>query len=213
MDSNLNFVVTEKVNRTIKNLKKNNMDAYFVNDENELLVKLNELLQEGWLISVGGSQSLFETKVIDYLKSGRFEYLDRYKDGLNPKEIKEVFRKSFYADAYITGTNAILESGELYNVDGNGNRVAAMLYGPDKVIVIAGVNKIVKDLEHAEERVKAIAGPANCIRLNKKTPCTKVGYCMDCQSEHRICNDYVLIKRQNVSDRITVLIVGKDLGY
>jgi L-lactate utilization protein LutB len=157
--------------------------------------------------------TLFEVGAIDFIRKGDYEVLDRYKEGLTPAEMKEIFRKSFSADVYLTGSNAVTENGELYNVDGNGNRVAAMLYGPDKVIVIVGVNKIVKDVEQAVKRVKGTAAPANNVRLNKANPCTKVGQCMDCKSEGRICNEYTLIKRQGVKGRIHVIIVNKELGY
>lgn len=207
------YVIEKKVNRTIENLQKNNMEGYFVKDEEELKLKVGQLLNEGETVSVGGSMTLFETGVIDYLRSGKFNFLDRYKEGLTSNEVKEIYRKSFYADTYIVSSNAVTEDGEIYNVDGNGNRVAAMIYGPDKVIVIVGINKIVKDLDEAIIRVREIAAPANSKRLNRKTPCKEVGYCMDCQSSDRICNDYVLIRRQGIKGRIKVIIVGKELGY
>lgn len=213
MDKNIMFVIEERVKRTIENLEKNNMNGYFVQTEEEALKKIEELISEGDTVSVGGSMTLFETGVIELLRNGKYNFLDRYEEGLNPEGIKEVFRKSFFADAYFTGTNAITENGELYNVDGNGNRVAAMLYGPDKVIVLAGRNKIVKDLDQAILRVKETAAPANNVRLNKNNPCMKTGRCMDCKLEGRICNEYTVIKRQNNKDRIHVIIINKDLGY
>ena len=157
--------------------------------------------------------TLFVFCSIYFLRKGDYQLLDRYKEGLTPSDIKEVFRKSFFADAYLTSSNAVTEKGELYNVDGNGNRVAAMLYGPDQVIVVVGINKIVKDVEQAILRVKEIAAPANNKRLNKPNPCTKIGYCADCNSPDRICNEYTLIKRQGVKGRIHVIIVNKELGY
>lgn len=213
MDKNVMFVIEERVKRTIENLEKNNMNGYFVQTEEEALKKIEELISEGDIVSVGGSMTLFETGVIDLLRSGKYNFLDRYKEGLSYEEVKEVFRKSFFADAYFTGTNAITENGELYNVDGNGNRVAAMLYGPDKVIVVAGRNKIVKDIDQAILRVKETAAPANNVRLNRNNPCTKTGHCMDCKQESRICNEYTVIKRQNNKNRIHVIIINKDLGY
>ena len=156
--------------------------------------------------------SLFETWVIEHLRSGRCEFLDRYKEGLTADEIKEIYRKSFFCDAYFTSTNAITEEGELYNVDGNGNRVAAMLYGPDKVIVIAGVNKIVKDINEAIYRVENLAAPANAKRLNRKTPCTVTGKCMNCNSPERICREYTVI-RKPVPNRIFVLLLNEEYGY
>lgn len=213
MDKNVDFVIKRRVERTIENLEKNNMNGYFVENESEAVNIIKDLINEGDTISVGGSMSLFEIGVFDLIKNGKYDFLDRYKENLSKEDVKEIYRKSFFADDYITSSNAITENGELYNVDGNGNRVAAMLYGPDKVIVVVGKNKIVKDLEEAIKRNREIAAPANCKRLERKTPCAQVGYCMDCKSDERICNEYTIIKRQNVKDRIHVIIVNKDLGY
>ncbi|HHX59182.1 MAG TPA: LUD domain-containing protein [Epulopiscium sp.] len=127
-------------------------------------------------------------------------------------DIKEIFRQSFLSDTYLTSSNAITEAGELYNVDGNGNRVAAMLYGPDQVIVVVGINKLVKNIDQAILRVEGIAAPANNKRLNKNNPCTTVGHCTDCKNEGRICNQYTVIRR-GAKGRITVIIVNKELGY
>ena len=113
----------------------------------------------------------------------------------------------------MTSTNAITEYGEIYNVDGNGNRVAAMLYGPDKVIIVAGVNKIVPNVEEAIIRTKEYASPINAKRLNKETPCTKIGRCVECNSDNRICNEYTLIKRQIDKNRIHVIFLNDNLGY
>ncbi len=213
VDKNAMFVVDERVKRTIENLQKNNMNGYYVQTEEEALKKLEELISEGDTVSVGGSMTLFETGIMNLLRNGKYNLLDRHKEGLTPVDMKEIFRRSFFADAYITSSNAITEKGELYNVDGTGNRVAAMLYGPDKVIIIVGRNKLVKDLDQAILRVKETAAPANSVRLNRDTPCTKVGYCMDCKQEGRICNEYTVIKRQGNKDRIHVIIVNKELGY
>ena len=201
-----------KINRTLEALRKNNMEGYLINTENELIHKIQELVNEGSKVSLGGSMTLFETKIMEHLRSGRYELLDRYKEGLTADEIKEIYRKSFFCDAYFTSTNAITEEGELYNVDGNGNRVAAMLYGPDKVIVIAGVNKIVKDINEAIYRVENLAAPANAKRLNRKTPCTVTGKCMNCNSPERICREYTVI-RKPVPNRIFVLLLNEEYGY
>lgn len=203
----------KKINQTIENLKKNNMEGYFVPDEKALLEKIKEFIQPGDTVSVGGSMTLFETGIIDMLRNGDYDFLDRYKEGLTPENIKNIYRKSFSADVYCTSSNAITQNGELYNVDGTGNRVAAMLYGPDQVIVVVGINKIVKSIKEAVDRNIRFAAPANAKRLNRKTPCAELGYCMDCNSPQRICNDYVLIRKQAIPGRIKVLIVGKTLGY
>lgn len=213
MDNNLKSVIEKKIKRTMENLEKNNMEAFYAEDASKAMDIVKGLVKEGETVSVGGSMTLFETGLIEYLKSGKFNYLDRYAAGLTPEGVKEVFRKTFFADTYFASTNALTEDGELYNVDGTCNRVAAMLYGPDKVIVIAGVNKIVPDSDSAIERVRRTAAPANAIRLSRKTPCVSTGYCMDCSSPERICNSYVLIGRQPAKGRIKVIIVGSDLGY
>lgn len=213
MDQNSKFIIDARVQRTIANLEKNNMNGYFVETENDALEKINELVKEGSTVGIGGSMTLFEIGAINFLRNGNYKLLDRYKEGLTPADMKQIFRNSLLSDTYLTSSNAITENGELYSVDGNGNRVAAMLYGPDQVIVVIGVNKIVKNIDQAILRVKETAAPANNIRLQKNNPCTKVGHCMDCKNEGRICNEYIVIKRQSEKGRIKVIIVNKDLGY
>ena len=213
MDKNVLWVNEQRILRTIKALEKNNMNGYMVASNVDLISKIEELISPKSKVSCGGSMTLFETGVIDHLKSGRYEFLDRYKEGLTQDEIKEIFRQSFLSDAYVTSTNAITENGEIYNVDANGNRVAAMLYGPDKVIIVAGVNKIVPNVEEAIIRTKEYASPINAKRLNKETPCTKIGRCVECNSDNRICNEYTLIKRQIDKNRIHVIFLNDNLGY
>ena len=203
----------DKINNLIKTLQKNNINGYMVESKEELISQIEAIVEKDSVVSVGGSMTLFELGIIDYLRKGRYEFLDRYKDGLSPADIEDIYRKSFFADAYFTSTNALTEEGELYNVDGTGNRVAAMLYGPKKVIFIVGTNKIVKDMDEAVKRVREIAAPLNTKRLNRKTPCTKVGHCMDCSSPERICNEYTVIKRQRDKNRMHVIFINENTGY
>ena len=212
MDNNVIWSNELKINRTIESLKKNNMNGYYAKSREELIDIIEGIVKSGSKVC-GGSMTLFETGVIEHLRCGRYEFLDRYKEGLTKEEVIEIYKKAFFADAYFVSSNAVTENGELYNVDGNGNRVAAMLYGPDKVIVICGVNKIVKDVDEAIKRNRECSAPINAKRLNKKTPCTKVGYCMDCNSPERICNEYTLIKRQNNPERIHVIFLNENIGY
>jgi len=213
MDKNVDFVIEKKVERTLANLEKNNMNGYFVQTEEDALNKIKELIEEKDVITVGGSMTLFETGVMDLLRNGKYNFFDRFEEGLTEEQVTAVNKKSFLADAFFTSTNAITEAGELYNVDGRGNRVAAIIYGPDKVIVVAGVNKIVKDLEEAIMRNRELAAPANAKRLNRNTPCAKLGYCTDCKSPDRICNEYVITKRQSALGRIHVILINKNFGY
>ena len=213
MNENIKWVNEKKIEKTINNLKKNNINGYYVKDNDELINLIKDIAKEGEVVSVGGSMSLFESKVIELLRSGRYEFLDRYKKDLTQEDIKEIYRKSFFADAYFASANAITEDGKIFNVDGNGNRVAAILYGPDKVVLIVGVNKIVKNIEQAVARNRAISGPANAKRLNLSTPCVKTGQCMECKSEERICCEYTVIKRQRNPKRMHVIFINDTLGF
>lgn len=213
MDKFLQAVITKRIERTLENIQKNNMLSFFAETKEQAVKKVEELLKPGATVTCGGSMTLFEAGIIEHLKSGRYNYLDRYAPGLTPEGLKEIYRKAFSADAYLTSSNAITENGELYNVDGNGNRIAAMIYGPESVIVVAGINKLVKNIDEAIERVKNIASPANNLRLNINNPCTKTGYCVNCNSPDRICSTAVVFGKQRMKDRIKVILVGEDLGY
>ncbi|TQQ84727.1 lactate utilization protein [Peptacetobacter hominis] len=213
MDNNMKWLNEKKIEKTIRALENNNINGYFAKDKDELISTIKSIVKSGSTVSCGGSMTLFETDIIDFLRGSDYNFLDRYKEGLSANDIKEIYRKSFFADAYFTSSNAITENGELYNVDGNGNRVAAMIYGPDKVIVISGVNKIVKNEQEAIERVRNIAAPANAKRLNTDTPCSISGSCAYCSSSDRICCDYVTIKKQRSKGRMHVIFLNEVLGY
>jgi len=213
MDKNMKWYIEKQVERTIKNLNSGNMEGYYIKNREQLFEKLEDLMAEGSTVGVGDSMTLFETGVIDFLRSGKFNFLDKYKEGLGGNDKREIYIRNFSADTFICSTNAITENGELYNIDGNGSRVAPMIYGPKQVIIVAGINKIVKNLDEAEIRVRQYAAPIDAKRLNKDTPCTKLGYCVDCKSPSRICNDFVVIKGQFIKGRIKILILGEELGY
>lgn len=213
-----------KIQRTMENLKVNKMKPYFVETKEEVLPLIKTLIKEGDTVSNGGSETLKETGVIEELKSGKYNYLNRSREGITQDEIEEVYRKTYSADAYFASSNAITENGELYNVDGNSNRVSAILYGPKSVILVCGYNKIVKNIEEAEIRVKTKAAPPNCVRLGCDTYCQKTGKCLSlnsdnreipsgCHSDRRICCNYVISAQQRHVDRIKVIIVGEELGY
>lgn len=213
MDDTVKWYMEKRVERTITSLKKHNMQGIYVENTEQLMNKIDELIPANSLVAVGDSMTLLETGVIERLRSGKYKFLDKYKPGISRIEKDQIYRQTFTADTFLCSTNALTEDGELYNIDGNGSRVAAMIYGPKQVIIVAGVNKIVKNLQEAELRVRNYAAPMDAKRLNKKTPCTTLGYCVDCQSEDRICNDFVVIKRQFNPNRIKVIIVGGSYGY
>lgn len=201
------------INKTISALKQNGMNGYFVDSTEELLKTISTILKKGDTVACGGSLTLYQTGILKMLSNGQYNYLDRFKKDISPKELKQIFRDSFSADVYLTGTNAITITGELYNVDGNGNRVACMMYGPDKVIVVCSINKIVDNLQEAMERNRSIAAPLNAARLSKNTPCVKLGYCVDCSSSDRICCKYTLISKERTPDRMHVILIQNDYGF
>ena len=221
-DENFNSFLMKRLKKTQENLIKNGMECVIVDNASDAADIVREMLEPGMTVASGGSVTLAQTGIIDLLRSGSYNYLDR--SGLTGDAIKKCYRDSLSADVYICSSNAITENGELFNVDGNGNRVAAICYGPDKVIIVAGVNKIVTDINCAIHRVKRISAPANSQRLGCRTYCTETGECMayasgnisvaaGCRSEQRICCDYVLTGYQRVRGRICVVLVAEDLGY
>lgn len=219
---NKELTLKEKLEMTAKALEKNNMKA-FVADDCEQAVKLvGELLKDGETISCGGSVSLAESGVLDLMKSGKYNFLDRSKCE-NREQVEEIYRKSFSADTYLTSANAVTLSGDILNVDGNSNRVAAIAYGPKSVIFIVGCNKIVDDLDEAILRVKKVAAPANGVRLALETPCAKKGECIHCESgkdstkgcfnSGRMCCSYLVSSYQRNPGRYKVILVAQPLGY
>lgn len=210
------------VEKTLENLKKNNMEPYFVQTGEEANELLFSLIPEGSTVGCGGSATLNQLGTLDDLRQGNYNFLDRYAT-TDKAEIDEIYHKSLMADVYLMSTNAITENGELYNVDGASNRVAALVFGPKSVIIVAGVNKIVADLDEAQRRVKTVAAPLNCKRLGKKTYCAEKGICAaldatdcvadGCSSPDRICRNYVISGPQVQKNRIKVILVNEELGY
>ena len=203
MNEALAYVVAQRMERTAAALRKNNMEAYCVKTADEVVPLVKTLF-------AGGSMTLEECGVMDLLRSGAYHFLDRGAPGLTPEDIGKIYRQIFSADCYFASANAVTEAGEVLNVDGNANRVAAITFGP---AITFGSNKIVKDLAAADARVKAVAAPANAKRLSCKTPCAVTGQCENCQSPGRICCTYVLHRYQRVPGRIKVILVGQELGY
>lgn len=203
----------EITKRAIKSLKENNFEVYYVERTKGIHSILDKLIIDKETTSFGGSVTLFETGVMDYLHNRNINLLDRNIKGLSSDKINKVFRDSFSADSYLTSSNAITSNGYLYNVDGNGNRVAAMIYGPKQVIIICGTNKIVIDENEAIKRNREIAAPLNAKRLKRNTPCAKLGYCTDCRSKDRICMSYVTIRNSVTKGRIKVILIEGDYGY
>lgn len=216
----LDMAVVEK---TIANLQKNNMLGFYCETKEEALEKVISLMNEGDVVTHGGSETLKEVGVIEAVKNGNYNYIDRGA-AKTKEEGEELMRKAYFADVYLTSSNAVTSHGELYNVDGNSNRVSAILYGPKSVIVVCGYNKIVKNFDEAVYRVKTEAAPPNTKRLHTGAYCEHNGECLSCGSDGsfmcdgcrgdgRICCNYVVCAQQRHKERIKVIIVGEKLGY
>lgn len=209
----------ERLEKTRAALCKNRMEAFIAEKKEDVIPLLKTLMKPGCSASTGGSATLDECGVIEFLRNGDYDFLDRFRT--EPPQLNDLFRRALSADCYLMSANAITENGLLYNVDGRGNRVAALTFGPDRVIVIAGINKLVPSLDDAVRRVKEVAAPLNCRRLNQDTPCTHTGFCAGrtgsmsdgCRAEARICNSYMVTARQGNPDRIKVILVNEALGY
>lgn len=213
MDENVKWFLNLQIERVIDSLKKRNMLGIYVRDRTELIETLKGLIPENSVVGVGDSMTLEELGVYDFLKNGGFRYLDKHNSQITKEEKKELYLKNFSADSFLSGANAVTEAGEIFNIDGNGSRVAPIIYGPSQVLVIVGTNKIVRDMDEAYDRVRNYSAPIDAKRLNKKTPCTAKGKCFDCASPDRICNAFVTISGQFVKDRIKVIIIDENLGY
>ena len=223
MDQNMEKVMRLRMEKTAKNLAANGMETIILEHAADVVPKLKEMIPEGAVVAHGGSMTLSECGVIGMLKEGNYQYLDRDRPGITPQERTECMRQALLSDVYLVSANALLEQGMIYNVDGNGNRTAATLYGPNKVIYVIGMNKIVPTFADAVARVKKLACPANTMRLSCKTYCAEKGECVTCAKEDfaiehgcgaaSICNEHVLIRKNNIPGRVTVLLVAENLGY
>ena len=198
--------------RVIKSLEKNNMTGLYVQTKKEALEKVISLIPEGSKVGTGGSLSLDQIGVKDVLRTGNYNFIDRNVPGLSEDESQQMRRDRLLADVFLTSTNAITMDGKLVNIDGTGNRVAALSFGPTKVIVVAGINKIVTDLETAIRRIKDYVTPLHARRRDRSVPCAKTGVCVDCRISERSCNIVTIIEHQRQKDRITIIIVGEELG-
>lgn len=202
----------KQVERTINALKKNNFEAVFVPDSKSACEEVMKQIPDGTAVGVGGSITLTQIGLLDGLGNRNVRLIWPMRQGKTPEEIRDLIRKSFSSDVFLSSTNAVTEDGKLFNVDASGNRVGAMFIGPKKTIIVCGVNKIVKDMEAAEKKVKEWTAPQNAKRLGRKTPCAETGVCADCKSPDRICNIYVTLAKKPSRIDVVVILVGENLG-
>jgi L-lactate utilization protein LutC len=216
MDNPVEHYWNIKLNHLKENLEKNNFEVFVAAS----LQEVHSIVMETLLpriqpasISWGGSMTFVASGLYDELKQSRsMTVLDTFDKDISAEESLERRRQSLLVDLYITGTNALTESGMLVNLDMIGNRIAALTFGPKDVILIIGRNKIVPGLEEAMDRVKDIAAPANAMRLDKKTPCVKTASCHECKSPDRICNTWTITQKSFPKGRVKIILLNQDAG-
>jgi len=199
----------------IQNLKKRGIEGSYFDTCAEAVAEICRRVPAGALVGLGGSETIIESGLLAALRRMDLRLLDRYKEGVGKEQVDQMRRQGLQADIFICSSNAVTADGRLVNVDGTGNRVAAMIFGPGKVIIVAGMNKVVRDLDAAIARVKNTAAPANSLRVGASTPCAHTGFCQDphCHPPNRICCQLVVTEASMVPGRLLVVLVGETLGY
>lgn len=199
--------------KAVDALTKNNFKAIYVETKENATNKVIELIEDCTSIGIGTSVTVNELGVVEEIRKKGKEIFDHTDPTLSAEEKLEMRRKQQICDCFISSTNAVTLDGKLVNVDGTGNRVSAMIFGPKRVIIVAGINKIVKDVDAAMDRIENYAAPMNNKRINFPNPCTKSGICMDCSANTRICNVTTIMRKKPSATDINIIIVGEELGY
>jgi hypothetical protein len=199
--------------RVVAALKRNGFEAVYFPRREEAAKFVLGFVGPGMSVGFGGSETIRELGIAEQARAQGAEILDHGRPDLSPEARQDVRRRELVCDLFLSSANAITLDGCLVNVDGNGNRVAALAFGPKKVIVVAGVNKICSDVDAAFERIRIYASPMNNKRLGLANPCTATGICMDCDAGSRICRIYSVLRKRPLSADFTVALVGESLGY
>lgn len=196
----------------VKNLKSRHFDAYYCANKEEALKKALELIPEGASVGWGGALSAQQIGLMEAVRSGNYRAIDR-DSCKTPQEKEQAAKDAMFADVFLTGANGLSLDGQMVNIDGTGNRVAATIYGPKAVLVIAGMNKVADTLEDAVKRARSVASPMNAQRFGLDTPCSFTGSCSDCRHERCICNQIVITRHCRPAGRIKFILVGEELGF
>lgn len=196
----------------IKHLKQRGMEGYFFEDAASCVSAITSSIEEGSTISWGGSESIKESGLMDRIREGSYQLIDR-QCAATPDESRSLYAQAVLSDYYLMSSNAITFQGELVNIDGSGNRVACLIHGPKNVIMVVGMNKLVTDVAAGIERIRNFASPPNAKRLSRQTPCNAAGHCNDCLSPDCMCNQIVITRRSGIKGRIKVYLVAEELGY
>ncbi len=198
--------------KIIQALKNRNMEGFYCESKEAALQKILELMPADSLVAFGGSQTLVQAGILDALRAGPYRLIDR-DTATTPEERDKLYHDALSSDYFLMSTNAITTDGKLINIDGYGNRIAALIYGPKNVIIVAGMNKVEHNETEALHRVRNLAAPMNSIRLNKQNPCASTGVCHKCTGDGCICCQTLVTRMSTVKNRIKVVLVGESLGY
>ncbi len=213
MDPNKQWWVEEKAKKTIEKLEAHDFKALYVNNRQEAVEEIWKHVTPKQKIGVGGSVTIRELGILEQLEARGHTLYNHWKPGLSKENVLEIRKSQMTSDLFLSSVNAITVNGELVNIDGVGNRVNSINFGPGKVILVAGYNKIVEDVQEAIKRIKNVAAPINAKRLNIDVPCAKVGKCVDCNSPNRICRVVVIHERKPSLTDILIILVGEELGF
>lgn len=213
MDDNAKWSRRARMELAAKELTRHGFTVEILPTVQAAKARVLELVPVGAKVGVGGSITVRELGVLPELEAKGCEIVQHWKPGLTREEDLEIRRRELLTDVFISSTNAVTMTGELVSIDGVGNRVASQIFGPGKTILVAGANKLAKDVTEGIWRVRNVASPPNCRRLNIKTPCAVTGQCSDCNSPERTCRVVTIMERQPSRSQITLLFVEEDLGY
>ena len=213
MDPNKQWWIEERAKKTIEKLEAHGFSAIYVRTKEEAVQEIWKHITPKQRIGVGGSLTIRELGVLDRLEAQGCTVYDHWKPGLSKETILGIRRSQMTSDLFLSSVNAITLTGELINIDATGNRVNATVFGPGKVILVVGYNKIVEDVQEGIKRIKDVAAPMNARRLNVDVPCAKLGKCIDCNSPNRICKVIVIHERKPSLTDMFVIIVGEELGF
>jgi len=213
MDPIKEWWIEERAKKAIERLEAHDFKAIFVKNKEEAVEKIWKHVTPEQKVGVGGSVTIRELGILDRLETQGNILFNHWKPGLSKEELLSIRKAQMTSDLFLSSINAVTLDGELVNIDGIGNRVNSIIFGPKKVILVAGYNKIVEDVQEAIKRIKNVAAPLNARRLNIDVPCAKVGKCVDCSSPNRICRAMVILERRPSLTDMLIILVGEELGF
>ena len=202
-----------RLDRVRRALEANGIEAVVADTGEDAARKALALVPNGATVGLGGSRTVEEIGLLEALRQGDYVLHDQYREDLSREVSMDIRKQGTHAECFVSGSNAITDDGKIVNTDGLGNRLAGFCFGPGTVIIVAGRNKVVQDLDAALDRIRNVAAPINARRFGAKTPCVETGRCTDCDSPERICNLTLIIEKQRTKGRMHVILVNEDLGF